>query len=218
MAKVAVILAGCGVFDGAEIHEAVCTLLSLSQRGVQYQCFAPDIEQAHVINHLTGAEVDESRNVLVEAARIARGEVTALEQLQAKDFDALIVPGGFGAAKNLSDFAFKGTELTLEPSFHRALEAFADADKPVGLLCIAPVIAPLIYGQGVQVTIGCDAEVAAAVEALGGQHIESAVEQVVVDEANQLVTVPAYMLGPDIASVAKGIDALVAKVLELAAK
>ncbi|GGA73865.1 glyoxalase [Neiella marina] len=218
MAKVAVILAGCGVFDGAEIHESVCTMLSLSQRGVDYQCFAPDVEQAHVINHLTGAEVDEKRNVLVEAARIARGEVKPLTELKVKDYDALIVPGGFGAAKNLSDFAFKGTELSLETEFHRVLESFADADKPVGLLCIAPVVAPLIYGQGVQLTIGCDAEVAAAVEELGGQHVEASVDQVVVDEANQLVTVPAYMLGPDIASVAKGIDALVAKVVELAAQ
>ncbi|MBW8192387.1 isoprenoid biosynthesis glyoxalase ElbB [Neiella marina] len=217
MAKVAVILAGCGVFDGAEIHEAVCTLLALSKRGVDYQCFAPDIEQAHVINHLTGEVAEERRNVLVEAARIARGEVKALASLDAGDFDAVIVPGGFGAAKNLSDFAFNGTDMVLEKELERSLKSFAAVSKPVGLLCIAPVIAPLIYGAGVKVTIGCDAEVATAISAMGGEHVDALVEQPVVDEVNKLVTVPAYMLGPDIASVATGIDALVGKVLALAA-
>ena len=113
--KIAVILSGCGVYDGAEIHESVITLLRLDQRGAQVECFAPDVAQLHVINHLTGEEMPESRNVLVESARIARGTVKDIGQANAADFDALIVPGGFGAAKNLSDFAIKGAECTVQP-------------------------------------------------------------------------------------------------------
>ena len=113
--KIAVILSGCGVYDGAEVHESVITLLRLDQRGAQVQCFAPDIPQLHVVNHLTGEEMPESRNVLVESARIARGEVKDIKQANAEEFDALIVPGGFGAAKNLSAFDVKGAECSVNP-------------------------------------------------------------------------------------------------------
>lgn len=172
--KVAVILSGCGVYDGAEIHESVITLLRLSQRGAEAQCFAPNIAQHHVVNHLTGEEMPESRNVLVESARIARGEVKDLREARAEDYDALIVPGGFGAAKNLSDFAINGAQCQVQPDVLALAKAFAEAGKPVGLICIAPAMAAKIYGAGVQCTIGNDADTADALKQMGAEHIDSA--------------------------------------------
>ncbi|AKJ96990.1 MULTISPECIES: isoprenoid biosynthesis glyoxalase ElbB [Pseudomonas] len=213
--KIAVILSGCGVYDGAEIHESVITLLRLDQRGAQVQCFAPDIAQRHVINHLTGEEMPESRNVLVESARIARGEVKDLREANVEDFDALIVPGGFGAAKNLSSFAVEGAGCTVQPQVLALAEAFAEAGKPVGLMCISPALAAKIYGPGVLCTIGTDADTAAAVTKMGGTHEDCAVTDIVEDTARRLVTTPAYMLAKNISEAASGINKLVDRVLEL---
>ena len=213
--KVAVILSGCGVYDGAEIHESVITLLRLDQRGAQVQCFAPNIAQMHVINHLTGEEMPESRNVLVESARIARGEVKDTREANAEDFDALIVPGGFGAAKNLSNFAVEGTNCSVNPDVLALAEAFADACKPVGLICISPALAAKIYGPGVVCTIGNDAGTAAAVEKMGGKHEECDVHDIVEDTQRKLVTTPAYMVAKSISEAAGGIYKLVDRVLEL---
>ena len=214
--KVAVILSGCGVYDGAEIHESVITLLRLDQRGAQVQCFAPDMAQHHVVNHLTGQEMAESRNVLVESARIARGQVRDVRELQAADFDALVIPGGFGAAKNLSDFAFKGASCSVQPDVLAAARGFAEAHKPVGLICIAPAMAARIYGAGVHCTIGHDPDTAAKLADMGAEHVECPVEDIVVDEARKLVTTPAYMLARSLAEAASGINKLVDRVLELA--
>lgn len=186
--KVAVILSGCGVYDGAEIHESVITLLRLSQRGAEAQCFAPNIAQHHVVNHLTGEEMPESRNVLVESARIARGEVKDLREARAEDYDALIVPGGFGAAKNLSDFAINGAQCQVQPDMLALAKAFAEAGKPVGLICIAPAMAAKIYGAGVQCTIGNDADTADALKQMGAEHIDAPVDEIVEDSARKLVT------------------------------
>ena len=213
--KVAVILSGCGVYDGAEIHESVITLLRLDQRGAKVQCFAPNIAQHHVINHLTGEEMPESRNVLVESARIARGDIKDISEANVEDFDALIVPGGFGAAKNLSDFAFKGTECTVQPDVLALAEAFAEAGKPIGLMCISPAIAAKIYGPGVICTIGKDADTAAAVSKMGGEHHECEVSEIVEDKARKLVSTPAYMLANSISEAASGINKMVDRVLEL---
>ena len=213
--KVAVILSGCGVYDGAEIHESVITLLRLDQRGAQVQCFAPNIAQMHVINHLTGEEMPESRNVLVESARIARGEVTDIREARAEDFDALIVPGGFGAAKNLSNFAVEGVACTVQPDVLALAEAFAEAGKPVGLICISPALAAKIYGPGVLCTIGNDADTAAAVEKMGGIHEACDVHDIVEDTDRKLVTTPAYMVAKSISEAAGGIYKLVDRVLEL---
>jgi enhancing lycopene biosynthesis protein 2 len=214
--KVAVILSGCGVYDGAEIHESVLALLRLSQRGAEVQCFAPDIPQHHVINHLTGQESAESRNVLVEAARIARGKIRDVRELQAADYDALVIPGGFGAAKNLSDFAFRGASCAVQPDVLAAARGFAAAHKPVGLICIAPALAARIYGAGVQCTIGNDPDTAAMLADMGAEHVECAVDDVVVDAQRKLVTTPAYMLAKSLAEAASGINKLVDRVLELA--
>ncbi|MBH3464915.1 isoprenoid biosynthesis glyoxalase ElbB [Pseudomonas carnis] len=213
--KIAVILSGCGVYDGAEIHESVITLLRLDQRGAQVECFAPDVAQLHVINHLTGEEMPESRNVLVESARIARGTVKDIGQANAADFDALIVPGGFGAAKNLSNFAVEGAGCSINPQVLALAEAFAEAGKPVGLICISPALAAKIYGPGVTCTIGNDADTAAALDKMGATHVECTVEDIVEDQARKLVSTPAYMLGKNISEVASGINKLVDRVLEL---
>ncbi len=215
---VAVILSGCGVYDGTEIHESVITLLRLDQRGAKVQCFAPDIAQLHVINHLTGEEMPESRNVLVESARIARGEVKDIREAKVEDFDALIVPGGFGAAKNLSSFASEGTACNVQADVLALAEAFAEAGKPIGLMCISPAIAAKIYGPGVTCTIGNDPDTAAAVEKMGAIHTECEVSEIVEDQARKLVSTPAYMLAQSISEAASGINKMVDRVLELTQK
>ena len=216
--NVAVILSGCGVYDGAEIHESVITLLRLDQRGAKVQCFAPDIAQLHVINHLTGEPMPETRNVLVESARIARGEIKDIREARVEDFDALIIPGGFGAAKNLSSFATEGAACSVQADVLNLAEAFAEAGKPIGLMCISPAIAAKIYGPGVICTIGTDADTAAAVSKMGGTHQECEVSEIVEDKARKLVSTPAYMLATSISEAASGINKMVDRVLELTQK
>lgn len=213
--KVGVLLAGCGVYDGAEIHEAVLTLLALDRLGAEAVCLAPDVAQMHVVNHLTGkVEEGESRNVLVEAARIARGSVADAAKVDASALDALLVPGGFGAAKNLCDFAVAGAECTVDPDVSRLLKSVHGAGKWVGAICISPVlVAKLLGEERPNVTIGNDPGTARAVEAMGACHVGCGVEGIVVDEARRVVTTPAYMLGPSIGAVAQGIEKLVAEVV-----
>lgn len=217
MSKVAVVLAGCGFYDGAEINEAVLTLLCLEQQGATYQCFAPDIQQMHVINHLTGESVaGESRNVLVEAARIARGKIKDIKEARVDEFDALLVPGGFGAAKNLSDFAVAGTAMVVQPDFLKLARAFHQKGKPIGLICIAPVMAAAICGEGARCTIGNDADTAAAIKTMGGEHLQCPVTEARVDTEHKLVTTPAYMLAGKVSEAYSGISACVKEVLALA--
>lgn len=218
MKNIAVILSGCGVFDGAEIHESVLTMLEIKKQGASYQCFAPDIPQFHVVNHLTGdVSENEVRNVLVESARIARGDIKPLSELNVEDFDALIVPGGFGAAKNLCDFALKGADAKVEASVLEACKAFATIKKPSGYACIAPAMMTEIYGPGVSLTIGTDEDTAAAIRAMGGNHQSVAVDQVVVDETHKVVSTPAYMLASDILEAAASIEAMVKSVVAMKA-
>ncbi len=216
MKRVAVLLSGSGVFDGAEVNEAVLTLLHISKQGASYQCFAPDTQQAQVINHLNGEESNDQRNVLEEAARIARGDVKPLNELDVAEFDALILPGGFGVAKNFCDFAFKGAEMMINEQVEQVGKAFKDAKKPAGYMCIAPVLLPYIYGEGVRVTIGNDADVAAAIGKMGGEHVDCGVRDIVVDKAHRLVTTPAYMLAENLPDAEAGISKLVEKVLYMA--
>ncbi len=217
MKKIGVILSGCGVYDGSEIHEAVLTLLYLDQAGAQAVCFAPDIDQHHVINHLTGnAAEDENRNVLVESARIARGQVTDLKEIESFDLDGLIIPGGFGAAKNLSDYAFKGAACEVIAEVAYAVKSFHLAGKPVGFMCIAPVIAARVLDdEKIELTIGNEEQTAADIETMGAVHVDTSVHGIVVSSRGKVVSTPAYMLGPSIGDVAKGIEALVKKVIEL---
>lgn len=215
--RTAVLLAGCGVFDGSEIHEAVLTLLALDRAGAEIICSAPDMDQLHVINHITQETMDQKRNVLVESARIARGDIVDLKTLTAKDLDALIIPGGFGAAKNLSTFATKGPQAQVHPEVKRILEEMAAARKPIGALCIAPATVTLaLAGLHPEVTIGNDVGTAAAIGTMGGGHHDCPVDQIFVDTANRIVTTPAYMLGASIKDIAPGIEKLVNEVLKMA--
>jgi enhancing lycopene biosynthesis protein 2 len=216
MKHIAVILSGCGVYDGAEIHESVLTLLHLEQQQASYQCFAPDIVQHHVVNHLTGEENNEQRNVLIEAARIARGQIKPLTSLQASDFDAVILPGGYGAAKNLSDFAFAGAKAQVLPELKQALSAFISAQKPIGFICIAPAMAPRLFDTTVSLTIGTDQDTADNITSMGGQHVNCRVQDIVIDHAAKVVSTPAYMLAQSVLEASTGIEKLVQAVLELA--
>jgi len=220
MVKVAVCLSGCGVFDGSEIHEAVLTLLALDQAGAKYLCCAPNVDQPVVVNHLTrNPAPGERRNVLIESARIARGEIQDLANVHARDIDALILPGGFGAAKNLSSFAVDGTDCTVHPEVERLVGELIDAGKPVGAICIAPAMLARILGNRglvAQVTIGTDPQTATAIERMGIRHQECACTAFVVDSAHRVVTTPAYMLGKGPAEVFEGIRGLVGEILRLA--
>lgn len=215
MKKVGVLLAGCGVYDGAEIHEAVLTLLALEKQGAEAVCMAPDKPQLHVINHLTGEVADEQRNVLVESARIARGKVKNLATVTADDLDALVMPGGFGAAKNLSRFAVDGPAGEVDPEVRRLVEAMFEAGKPIGLICISPAVGAQILGKkGVEVTIGTDPDTASAVQSCGAVHFNCGVTEIHTDKQRKVVSTPAYMLGQNVLEVSKGIEKLVQKVVE----
>lgn len=215
MKKIAVILSGSGVFDGTEIHEAVLTLLNIELQGASYQCFAPNIEQHHVINHITGEEMPETRNVLIESARIARGEIKDLQALNVSEFDALVLPGGFGAAKNLCNFAFKGAECEINADVARACRAFADAQKPAAYLCIAPALIPQVYAKGTLATIGNDADTASALNALGAAHKNCNVDDIVVDQEAKVISTPAYMLATNIREAASGIEKAIAQLIKM---
>lgn len=218
MAKIGILLSGCGVFDGTEIQEAVLTLLAVDRLGAQSICIAPNIPQMHVVDHLTGqATEDATRNVLVESARIARGAVEDAAGITAGDFDALILPGGFGAAKNLSDFAVKGANFAVDPEVSRIVRETHTSGKPIGFICISPVIAAKLLGkQGVELTIGNDTATADAITACGAKHFTCGVTEVHIDPIRKVVSTPAYMLGPNIGAVAQGIEKLVQSVLEMA--
>ncbi|ANI30229.1 isoprenoid biosynthesis protein [Yersinia entomophaga] len=215
MKRVGVVLSGCGVFDGAEIHESVLTLLALDRAGAEAVCFAPDKTQLHVINHLSGEITDENRNVLVESARIARGKIQPLSAADPAQLDALIVPGGFGAAKNLSRFATEGTACSVDEDLYKLTQTMHKSGKPIGFMCIAPALLPKLLGERIRLTIGNDIDTADAIEAMGGEHIVCPVEDVVVDAEHKVVTTPAYMLAGSISEAAVGINKLVSKVLGL---
>ena len=203
MKKFAVVLSGCGVYDGAEIHEAVLTLLAIDQAGAGYQCFAPDIQQHHVMNHVTGKEMAEKRNVLVESARIARGNIKPLALFRATDFDALIFPGGFGAAKNLCDWAFSGDSCHVNPEVEKAVKAMFEAGKPVGAMCIAPVILARLF-KGTKLTTGHDPASAGFIEKTGNRAVVATHGEVIVDPVRKLFTTPCYMLDATISQIAEG--------------
>lgn len=213
--KVGVLLSGCGVFDGSEIHEAVLTLLFLDQAGVDVLCMAPDVD-FHVIDHVTQKPTGEKRNALVESARISRGDIKDVREVSAEHLDALVVPGGFGAAKNLSDFAEKGPDAVVHPEVSRLFREMVSAGKPLGAICIAPAtLAKALSDRTPLVTIGNDAGTAAAIEKAGGKHADRAVDEICVDETNRIITTPAYMLGPGVKDVAAGIEKLVKQIVAM---
>ncbi|HHI69207.1 MAG TPA: isoprenoid biosynthesis glyoxalase ElbB [Planctomycetes bacterium] len=218
MVKVGVCLSGCGVFDGSEITEAVCTLLALDRAGAQVVCMAPDME-LDVIDHVTQKATGEKRNVLIESARIARGEIEDIAKVKASDLDALIFPGGFGAAKNLCDFAAAGADGKIHPEVARLAWEVHQAGKPLGAICIAPALMALLFKgreEGVKLTIGTDEGTAKVLESLGAVHENHPPEEICVDEKHKVVTTPAYMLAQGPAQVWAGIERLVQAVLSMA--
>jgi enhancing lycopene biosynthesis protein 2 len=212
--RFAVILSGCGVYDGAEIHEATLTMLAIDKHNAEYQCFAPDINQAHVINHLDGKEMKETRNVLVESARIARGNIKPLNRFNAGDFDAVIFPGGFGVAKNLCTFAFDGAGCTVNPEVEKVIKAMHTAGKPIGALCVSPVLISKVLGN-IKVTIGNDTETANEIHSMGGQHEKASHGEVVIDHKHKIATTPCYMLDASISQIAKGAENIVKALLKM---
>jgi len=219
---IAVVLSGCGKLDGSEIQEAVSVLIHLSRNGQEVRCFAPDAPQADVINHATNkAQPGHTRNMMVEAARISRGKIEPLDKLDAGQFGAVILPGGFGAAKNLCDFASKGSDCEVLPDVSRVLKQFHAAKKPIGLCCIAPVLAARALGTrkdgpGVKVTIGSDADTAAAIQTMGSTHVPRSVNEAFTDEVNKVVTTPAYMFEAKPHEVFDGIGRMVDVVCSMA--
>jgi len=217
--RIGVLLSGCGVYDGAEIHEATLTLLALDKLGADVVYIAPSVE-FEVVDHAKGQAIPEKRNAMVEAARISRGNILDAARARAKELDALIMPGGMGAAKNLSSFATKGCDCTIEPSVGKIIAGLADLGRPIGAICIAPaaLAAALrdIGVSGVKLTIGNDQATAAKIEEMGQVHVDCAVDDCVVDEEHHIVTTPAYMLGESIKEIQPGIDKLVRTIFDLA--
>lgn len=214
--KVAVILAGCGNLDGSEIYETVVSLLCLDRAGVEYQCFAPDIPQKQVLNYLTQEVMPgEVRNVLVEAARLARGNIQDIQHADPAEFDAAVFPGGYGVAQNLSSFAMEGAESQLQPEVAWFAKQMAQARKPMAFLCIAPTLIPQIYDEPVNMTIGVDKDIAQLVEQMGAKHVPCTVRDYVVDVQHKVVSTPAFMFKTSISEVAAGIEGAITALLRL---
>ena len=214
--KIGVLLSGCGVNDGSEIHETVITMLALDRADVETHLMAPNIDQMHVINHYTGQEMDEFRNVLVESARIARGDIKDMAEVTGGDLDALIIPGGFGVAKNLSDYAMSGAECSINPDVYRLVSEMVLLKKPIGAICIAPTMMAKILAEqnrSATMTIGKDKSTAKDMQAMGSTHKECPVEEMVIDEENNIVTTPAYMDAKNISEAAEGIEKLVKQII-----
>lgn len=214
--NIGVLLSGSGVNDGSEIHESVITMLALDRAGAETLLMAPNIDQMHVINHYTGQEMDEFRNVLVESARIARGKIKDMAEVSGGDLDALIIPGGFGVAKNLSDYAMSGTECSINPDVYRLISEMIILKKPIGAICIAPTMMAKILAeqnQSATMTIGKDETTAKDIESMGSTHKECLVEEIVIDKENNIVTTPAYMDAKNISEVAEGIEKLVKQII-----
>jgi enhancing lycopene biosynthesis protein 2 len=217
MKKIGVVLSGCGVRDGSEIHEAVCTLLAIDQAGAEAVCIAPDSELSEV-NHCNMEPTGAKRKVLVESARIARGNIKDIREVKASDLDALVFPGGFGAALNLCDFAQKGAAASVNPEVSRLVKEVHAASKPIGAICIAPALIAVILGKdvGPTLTIGSDASTAAEIGKTGAKHQDCLTTGIVVDQANKIVTTPAYMLAGRISEVYEGIGTCIKAVIEMA--
>lgn len=216
MKKFAVVLAGSGMLDGSEIQESVLTLLAIAKSGACYQCFAPSMQQRQVVNHLTEQVVEETRDVLVESARIARGDIEDIARAKVDDFDGVFFPGGYGVVQNLCDFAVNGIDCQVHPDVERFAKLMLASDKPLGFICIAPVMIPRICGENMHCTIGDDETVAQQLQAMGAHHINCDVDDIIIDRTHKVVSTPAYMLGTNIADVAEGISKLVSQVVAFA--
>ena len=215
MSKIGVVLSGCGVNDGSEIHESVITMLELDRAGAEMVLMAPNIDQLHVINHATGEEMEDSRNVLIESARISRGNIEDIAGVTSENLDALIFPGGFGVAKNLSDYAMAGMECSINPDVLRLSKEVHNDGKPIGVICIAPAIMAKILAGDTELTIGFDEQTASDIDGMGAKHVLCPVDEIVVDKEKKVVSTPAYMEAQSIKQAASGIEKLVAEILNM---
>ena len=218
MKKIGVLISGCGVNDGAEIHESVITMLALDRAGVETVMMAPNIDQMHVVNHYTGQEMDEFRNVLVESSRIARGNIKDMAEVTGNDIDALIIPGGFGVVKNLCDYAMAGSECSINPDVFRLVSEVHLLQKPIGAICIAPAMMAKILGEqdeSAEMTIGSDESTANDIKTMGSTHVTCPVTEMVVDKEKKIITTPAYMEAKSIKEAAEGIEKLVVEILNM---
>ena len=218
MKKIGVLISGCGVNDGAEIHESVITMLALDRAGVETVMMAPNIDQMHVVNHYTGQEMDEFRNVLVESSRIARGNIKDMAEVTGNDIDALIIPGGFGVVKNLCDYAMAGSECSINPDVFRLVTEVHLLQKPIGAICIAPAMMAKILGEqdeSAEMTVGSDESTANDIKTMGSTHVTCPVTEMVVDKEKKIITTPAYMEAQSIKEAAEGIEKLVVEILSM---
>lgn len=219
MYKIGVLLSGCGVMDGSEIHEAVITLLAIDKEGIEAVCIAPNKDQTQVINHFTNSPTSEKRNILIESARIARGNIKDIKDINPKDIDAVIMPGGFGASLNLSSFANDGAKTSVLPEVEDFLTKMHKLKKPIGGICIAPNILAKVFGdKKVELTIGNDQGTANKLEQMGAKHINKSAKEIVIDNNNYIVTTPAYMLAKGPAEVEVGVTKLVKAIIEMVKK
>ncbi|MCD6367217.1 MAG: isoprenoid biosynthesis glyoxalase ElbB [Bacteroidales bacterium] len=212
--KFAIILSGNGVYDGAEIHEATMSMHAIVKNGSTYDIFAPDMEQYHVVNHITGEEMNEKRNVMIEAARIARGKISPVTDYNPANYDGLLFPGGFGVAKNLCTFAFDGANCKVLPEIEKTIKDTVAAKKPIGALCISPVLIARVLGD-VEITIGQDKTTAEQAEEMGARHINTHHGDVVVDSKFKVATTPCYMLDATIMDIAEDAENVVLSMLEM---
>ena len=215
MPRIGVVLSGCGVNDGSEIHETVITMLELDKAGADMVLMAPNIDQLHVINHYTDQEMNEYRNVLIESARIARGDIRDMAEVSSSDVDALIFPGGFGVAKNLCDYAMAGTDCSVNPDVLRLTQEVHNDKNPIGVICISPAMMAKILGDETELTIGFDEQTANDIDTMGAKHDLCPVEDIVVDMEKKIVSTPAYMEAKSIKEAAEGISKLVTEVLSM---
>jgi len=222
--KIAVVLSGCGVYDGTEVHEAAAALAALSRAGAEVEMFAPEVDQAHVVDHSKGAEMDQTRSVMLESARIARTAVKPLTQLTVDGADAVVIPGGFGAAKNLSDFGFKGADMTVHGEMERVIKDFHGAGKPLALCCISPIIAAKVLGdKNPKLTLGSTGEEAdwpyqgsiEVARGFGGNMEEMSVGEVCVDSDNKIVTTPAFMFNGKFHEIQDGVSQMISELMKL---
>jgi enhancing lycopene biosynthesis protein 2 len=213
MKKIAVILCGCGSMDGSEIHEACMTLLAIEKAGGTYTVFAPNAPQMHVVNHYTKEVSDENRNMLAEAGRIARGDIFPLSEYRCENFDAIVFPGGFGVAKNLFTYAFDGINAKVRPDVEKLIKETYQARKPIGALCIAPVLLAKVL-KNITITVGSDEQTIADVEQMGATHLSTQETEVVSDKQNLIFSTPCYMLPASIADIAKSAENLITAMMD----
>lgn len=226
MKKIGVLLSGNGVYDGSEIHEAVLSLLAIEEAGAEWVCLAPNYNQHHVVNHTNGQEMPETRNILVEAARIARGNIKDIETLDINEIDGLVMPGGFGAAKNFSKWAFQGAAGDINPIIKEFINKVMKAGKPIATLCVSPVVvAKALEGSGKhpKLTLGTDKDPSpydikadsVGLAAMGAQPEMKSITEILVDEENKLISAPCYMMEVGVKEVRANVKMAVEKMMEM---